>query len=788
MEKSSIHPLKKKLQRILNLKFDENEEFLNILHYLEEIENSSNSISKDLLCELLSSEQVKWRSTCNIIDKYRLMQIKECMESLKPLIDNTRSLNIKLDGIEKLFRDTIIKSTTSWHEIIYPLLSEFKNIEDDIEKITIKQNICNSLLSRLSSSISGNIKNIKLQMQSKEDILHSLYTIYKKCLVSESNSRKLINIFKEYLSNDISMEKLVNNKNEDNILNKSNIPISISPAILSQALINLNKMILDIESNRFQLVDEIVKIVIDYIELIPINTNIKKGTDKYDDNINDLFEEDIFSKIMELLYLYHKDSHNLILINIQNLRSKLLDYRFNVILRHGITNIDSDYDINIIDYLSSLFEWIDICGINIEVEFLIRCLHYKYDDTCTFEYKRKSMIEIQDINNDNMNKSETLLAYNILDNITSVLCIPFSNSIRGILRQFHHKQRSGSITFNVGSLTSLKLGITIVLKIAQLIDYYILIFKPLYKLVPNFANLNTIIQFPHFIQRLCDVKDEAIAQFYVYSSIIREYLSNNLSSLITNDCTISIIVLEWCTLLNDILSILADDSLLKKSQERTKVPNFCHISDIKIQEDSEPMKFNETISSMIDSFINPMFNAICTATTTYKSISTCLIRINNIAKCQLLMKNYEQQLSFIKMYIDISNQLIMQEMEQLVKFSMEEFMDRYRFKELFEELSSQPDSNIYNSNNFNSTEEPLLILSQVILDNFYDTILRFGIIPFPNIDKILDNSIKSKINMELLLNITKQYEHLYKKISSIWPSRTDILRYNVQEIEDLLHI
>ncbi|KAL3128953.1 hypothetical protein CHM_3g1390 [Cryptosporidium hominis] len=794
MENSTInHPFKKKLNRVLELKLGENEELINGLISLDTVDDISEGIPKHLVTELLNTKgQNKCRSMQLLIYRYHLMVAESCLDSLKPFIDDLRAMNNEIRSFEKEFNENVTTQLTNWNKFTFPLLEEFSMIQDQIQLVENKKNMCNTMLSHLSTNFVGDIKNLKSSMdESRGNLLLSLVAIYNKCMASEINSKKLIEI--------LSSDSLDSQNTSESVLSKLKSDREYS-SMIPQILINLKALILDLELKRNQLATEITSFLVDLV----ISKSPDEFNDQFEESQNDedetegiekgteekvcIFGSQSFQESVEILELHHKEQCYSLLTCVVETRSKYLEYRFNHIIGHGISIGDNNYSSNLLDYLESIFEWIRVCGVSIESEFLIKAFGYQICEDCEFEEKHL------DFNQSDTSEPESLdsMAKNILNNITHTLCIPFSGAIRDILRQFHPPQTSRpDSTHHFGNLTSLKIGITIGIKIAHLINNYVEALIPMFKILPKrFSSKpkQARLAFPLLIQRFKDLREEAIAQYYVYAGIVKENISSRISEIITTDFSISILVMEWSSLLKDILSTIQNGVLAISND------NIPKIEDI-----------NSTLTSMLDTFINPMFNAICSVATSDKTPLASIIRINNVNYCLSVLTTFQKMKVLLEKQIEIANQIINDEVSKLTDFLKEEFCVKYRFGELLKELEAKkeglttpqvfeesansntdpkpkPNSN-YNSSESDPGQDPLLILSQVIIDQFFESILRFGAIPFANADRIQDKQIRNNILKNLFAHISRQYELIFDQITLIWPQKSSFLRHDPQQIK-----
>ncbi|OII70804.1 uncharacterized protein cubi_00949 [Cryptosporidium ubiquitum] len=791
MESSVLnHPLKKKLNRVLELKLGENEELINGLISLDTVDDVSEGIPKQLVMELLDTKgQNKCRSMHFSIYKYHLMITENCLDSLRPFVEDLRAMNNEIKAFEKEFNESITTQLTNWHKFTFPLLEEFKKIQDQIQIVENKRSMCNTMLSHLSTNFVGDIKNLKSSMdESKGNLLLSLVAIYNKCMVSETNSKRLIEIFssdsqKEESTSESVLSKLKNDPEYSNMIPK--------------ILINMKALILDLELKRNQLASEITSFLIDQV--------ISKSPDEFNDqfelsqNTEDevdgmekgaegkvcIFGSQSFQEAVEILRLYHEEQCCSLLSCVIETRSKYLEYRFNHIIEHGISIGDANYSTNLLDYLESIFEWIRVCGVSIESEFLVKAFGYEVCQDCEFEEKHLDFNQ----NKTSGPNSVDEMANNILNSITHTLCIPFSGAIRDILRQFHPPRTSRpDSAHHFGNLTFLKTGITIGIKIAHLIDNYIETLIPLFKVLPKRSSSSpkqVRLAFPLLIQRFKDLREEAIAQYYVYAGIVKENVSSRISEILTVDFSISLLVMEWSSLLRDILSTI-QSGILVISNDNT--PN---------RED-----INSILTSMLETFINPMFNAICSVATSDETPLASIIRINNISYCLSVLTAYPKMNFLLKNQIEIADQIINDEVSKLTNLLKEEFCDKYRFEELLKELevkkkslsnsqivdeSSDNLNSKSNSNYINNESEPgqdpLLILSQVIIDQFFESILRFGAIPFANADRIQDKQIRNSLLKNLFEHISRQYELIFDQINLIWPQESSFLKHDPHQIK-----
>ncbi|KAH8585024.1 uncharacterized protein ELE39_000975 [Cryptosporidium sp. chipmunk genotype I] len=794
MENSlAIHPLKKKLGRVLELKLGENEELINGLISLDTVDEVSEGIPKHLVTELLSTKgQNKCRSMQLLIYKYHLTVAENCLDSLRPFVEDLRAMNNEIKSFEKEFNENVTAQLTSWHKFSLPLLEEFNKIQDQIQMVENKRNMCNAMLSHLSTNFVGDIKNLKSSMdESKGNLLLSLVAIYNKCMVSETNSKKLIKIL-------ASDSREAENTSEFGLSRLKND--SEYSSMIPQILINLKALILDLELKRSQLASEItsflVELVIskspdefnDQFEQSQNTDDETEGTEKGTEDKACVFRSQSFQEAVEILELYHKEQCCSLLTCVIETRSKYLEYRFNHIIGHGISIGDNNYSSNLLDYLESIFEWVRVCGVSIESEFLIKAFGYQICEDCEFEEKHLEFNQ----NETSAPNSLDSMAKNILNRITHALCIPFSGAIRDILRQFHPPQTSRpDSTHHFGNLTSLKTGITIGIKISHLINNYVEALIPMFKILPKrFSSTPKEIRlaFPLLIQRFKDLREEAIAQYYVYAGIVKENISSRISEIITTDFSISLLVMEWSSLLKDILSTIQSGVLTTPNDHTPKIEDI-----------------NSTLISMLDTFINPMFNAICSVTTSDKTPLTSIIRINNINYCLSILTAFQKMKILLEKQIEIANQIINDEVSKLTALLKEEFCDKYRFGELLKELevkkegltnlSTAEESNKNNTNpglksspGYISSEsepwqDPLLILSQVIIDQFFESILRFGAIPFANADRIQDQLIRNNILKNLFAHISRQYELIFDQITLIWPQESSFLKRDPQQIK-----
>ncbi|KAH7649686.1 hypothetical protein FG379_000946 [Cryptosporidium bovis] len=782
------HPLKRKLKRVLDLRLGENEDLLNGLLALD----SNDEMTTGLLREILEN---KGQNICRSLQfstyKYQILTAEKLVKSLKPFIDDLKALNTGFRNSEKLFNDSIVGQLNCWKKYTLPLLDEFKRIENEIEIVEMKRNMCNTLLSGLSTSFVSDIKSMRSNITSTPDFLRSIVSIYNKCLISETNSKRLISMLEnKYENNTENKEKKLysNNGNSENIAEMNSgiselCDNSEYSNMIPNIIMNLRALILDLEYKRNQTADEITSTLIEKI-------NSNSPNEFFDQLEEGIFENKCFLDSTDILMKYHKESYSSLLFNIMESRSKYLEYRFNNIIGQGISvnNIGNDINgnhlSNILEYLSTLFEWINVCGISVESEFLKKALSYEYNDYCVFEqnFEYNGNIYATFKNIKDKDKIE-YFSRNFLNIITSVLCVPFSGAIRDILRQFHPPQTSRPDSIHhFGNLTALKTGITIGIKIAHLIDNHINKITPMFKLLPKYnSNDNYTLSTPLLIQKFRDLKEEAIAQYFVYAELVKENVLRRIDDIITEDLSISLLVMEWSTLLRDILYTMENDYIDTSSSLTGN-------------------EINPTLSSMLDSFINPMLNVICSVSVSpEKTPLTSIIKINNIGYLCNNMIQYNNMLKYISKHTDIIKKVINDEKDHLIEFTTEEFNRRYRFKELIGELSSKNnfktnistfehslDSDKTGSEDNlrgESEQEPLIKLSQVILDQFVDTILRFGTIPFPNVERIQDKAIKKEILTHIYSYITTQYRKIYEKINNISPTKKHFLKYDCNEIK-----
>ncbi|KAH8738640.1 hypothetical protein FG386_000635 [Cryptosporidium ryanae] len=782
------NPLRRRLKRALDLRLGENEDLVNGLLTLD----SNDEIITGLLKEILEN---KGQNICRSLQfstyKYQILTAERLVESLKPFIDDLKTLNTGFRNSEKLFNETIICQINSWSKYTFPLLEEFRRIENEIAIVETKRNMCNTLLSGLSTSFVGDIKSMRSNITSTQDFLRSMVSVYNKCLISESNSRRLIFIFENKSGE--KAEK-VNNKLQSNNTCESNeeARADISELcndseysnMIPNVIMNLKALILDLEYKRNQIADEITSTLIE-----KINSN---SPSEFFDQLEEegLFENKCFLDSADILMNYHKELYGSLLFNIMESRSKYLEHRFNNIIGQGISvnnigiDINGNHLSNILEYLSSLFEWITVCGISVEVEFLTKALYYEHNDNCVFEQNFEQNCGNIYSTFKNMKTKDEIdyFSRNFLNIITSILCIPFSGAIRDILRQFHPPQTSRPDSIHhFGNLTALKTGITIGIKVAHLIDNYIHKITPMFKLLPKYNENNSYtLSTPLLIQKFKDLKEEAIAQYFVYAELVKENILRRIDDIITEDLSISLLVMEWSTLLRDILYTMEND----------------YIDD---SDNLNNSQVNPTLSSMLDSFISPMLNVICSVSVSQKKTPLIsIIKINNIKYLCNNMLNHNKMLKYIGKHIDIINKVVDDEKSQLIEFVTGEFNSKYRFKELLSELSSKDSSQAdafasdHNSDlhkggsgektREESEQEPLIKLSQVILDQFFDTILRFGTVPFPNVERIQDKTIKKEILTHIYSYITKQYGHICEKVNNISPTKKHLLKYDEGEI------
>ncbi|KAJ1612554.1 hypothetical protein OJ252_1219 [Cryptosporidium canis] len=775
MESSvASHPLKKKQSRVLDLKLGENEELINGLKSLDSIDDASEGISKELISELLNVKgQNKCRSMQLSICRYHLTLTESCLESLRPFVDDLRAINGEIRAFEKEFNESVVSQLSSWQRFTSPLLQEFGRIQDQIQQVEDKRSMCSALLSHLSTNFVSDIRSLKSPVgDSKGSLLLSMVAIYKKCIDSETNSRRLIEI--------LGGESQEFKSESESVLSRIRSDPSYS-SMIPQILINLRALILDLELKRSQLAAEMTNFLVEQVA--------SKSPDEFNDQLELSQKEgeetrgcvigsQSFQEAVEILRLHHKDQCCSLLTNVIETRSKYLEYRFNHIVGHGILIGDANYSSNLLDYLESIFEWIRVCGVAIESEFLVKAFGYEVCEDCEFEERHS------DFGQEGPSGLESAehMANNVLNSITCTLCIPFSGAIRDILRKFHPPQTSRpDLTHHFGNLTSLKTGITIGIKIAHLIDSYIEALTPMFRVLPRRLGSDPPRprpEFPQLIQRFRDLREEAIAQYYVYAGIVKENVSSRASEIITRDFSISLLVMEWSSLLRDILSTI-QGGVLTPGDDTT----------------------NSTLTSMLDTFINPMFNAICSASTSDKTPLASIIRINNVNYCLSALTAYPKMKLLLDKYIEIANQIIHDEVSKLTTQLKEEFCNRYRFGELIKELGAKKEAlagpletspSTHNSPGPSSDstavaagesgQDPLLILSQVIIDQFFESVLRFGTIPFANADRIQDECIRGDILKDLLDYVSRQYESIFDQITSIWPEEISFLKYDPQQI------
>lgn len=787
------HPLKKKLNRVLELKLGENEEFISGLINLDTVDDVSEGISKQLVTELLSTKgHNKCRSLQLSIYRYHLMITESCLDSLKPFVEDLRAINNEIRAFEKDFSENIASQLANWHKFTFPLLEEFNRIQSQIQVVENKRSMCSTLLSHLSTNFVGDIRSLKSSMnESRGNLLLSMVAIYNKCLESETNSKRLIEIFGS------------DGSESGSILSRLKNDPSYS-SMIPQILINLRALILDLELKRNQLAAEITSFLVEQV--------ISRSPNEFNDQLSFYQEagEDLegkecvlgnqsFQEAVEILGLYHNELCCSLLTNVTTTRSKYLEYRFNHIIGHGILAGDANYSSNLLDYLESIFEWIRVCGVAIEAEFLVKAFGYEACEDCEFEERHPDFGQNEPPGPDSVDN----MAKNILNAITCTLCIPFSGAIRDILRQFHPPQASRpDSAHHFGNLTSLKTGITIGIKIAHLINNYIETLTPMFKVLPRrfkSAPEKTRLAFPLLIQRFRDLREEAIAQYYVYSGIVKENISSRTSEIVTKDFSISLLVMEWSSLLKDILSTIQGGILVASDNHTPK------------GEDT-----NSTLISMLDTFINPMFNAICSVATSDKTPLASIIRINNVNYCLSVLTACPKMKVLLEKYVEIANQIINDEVSKLTASLKEDFCDRYRFGELLKELEAKkeslttsspsppleahepaksaglcPESGSRMSNEGGcdgdgeqeqEKEDPLLILSQVIIDHFFESILRFGAIPFPNAERVQDKLIKNTILKDVFAHTCRQYELIFDQITSIWPQETSFLKFDPNQV------
>ncbi|KAF7459157.1 Conserved oligomeric Golgi complex subunit 6 [Cryptosporidium felis] len=563
------HPLKKKLSRALELKFGENEEFVEGLLGIDAVDCDTEEISKGLVDELLgSSTQNKCRSMQFTIYKYHLKIAEKCLESLRPFVEELRQANEEIKGSEKQFSEMIGTPLADWNKYTFPLLEEFEKTEEEMQVVENKRSMCSILLSRLSTNFVGDIKNLRLSMGNCQGrFLISVVGIYQKCLVAESNSKRLIEIFTR------DNKEGGGSASGESSLGKLRTDPEYS-SLVPQSVANLKTLILDLELKKNQLADEMTGFLEEQIRKLSPDKMVFQSESTEDSGEEEqqerttrgrIFGTQSFLEALDILRQYHKESYCTVMNCIVESRSQFLELRFNNIIGHGIPTNDTKYS-TILDYLSSIFEWVRVCGVAIETEFLIEALGYRVDNSCVFELKPGSLCS-EGASPENCAEA---ISKNILNRITATLCIPFSGAIRDILRQFHPPQTSRpDSAHHFGNLTSLSTGITIGIKIAHLIDNYIEALVPMFKVLPRHIRHDsekTAIHFPHLIQRFKDLREEAIAQYYVYTGIVRENVSSRSSDIITNDFSISLLVLEWTSLLKDILFTIQGEILSEHAQ------------------------------------------------------------------------------------------------------------------------------------------------------------------------------------------------------------------------------
>ncbi|KAJ1614201.1 hypothetical protein OIY81_568 [Cryptosporidium canis] len=603
MESSvASHPLKKKQSRVLDLKLGENEELINGLKSLDSIDDASEGISKELISELLNVKgQNKCRSMQLSICRYHLTLTESCLESLRPFVDDLRAINGEIRAFEKEFNESVVSQLSSWQRFTSPLLQEFGRIQDQIQQVEDKRSMCSALLSHLSTNFVSDIRSLKSPVgDSKGSLLLSMVAIYKKCIDSETNSRRLIEI--------LGGESQEFKSESESVLSRIRSDPSYS-SMIPQILINLRALILDLELKRSQLAAEMTNFLVEQVA--------SKSPDEFNDQLELSQKEgeetrgcvigsQSFQEAVEILRLHHKDQCCSLLTNVIETRSKYLEYRFNHIVGHGILIGDANYSSNLLDYLESIFEWIRVCGVAIESEFLVKAFGYEVCEDCEFEERHSD----------------------------------FGQEGPSGLESAEHMANNT--------------GITIGIKIAHLIDSYIEALTPMFRVLPR---------------RLGDLREEAIAQYYVYAGIVKENVSSRASEIITRDFSISLLVMEWSSLLRDILSTI-QGGVLTPGDDTT----------------------NSTLTSMLDTFINPMFNAICSASTSDKTPLASIIRINNVNYCLSALTAYPKMKLLLDKYIEIANQIIHDEVPKLTTQLKEEFCNRYRFGELVKELGAKKEA------------------------------------------------------------------------------------------------